>query len=74
MTALAFLSLARTHTGRNGVPQVPTNDQRVHAFRAFQPVQFANAAMTEKFRAIDYARLESLDGSIPTTEIYEENA
>lgn len=42
MSALAFLSLQRTSPRGVGVPQVPTNEERIRAYRAFAPVQFAN--------------------------------
>ncbi|MGV8954810.1 MAG: hypothetical protein ACOH2M_27175 [Cypionkella sp.] len=70
MTALAFLSLSRTHTGRNGVPQVPSNDQRVRAFRAFQPVQYANTVFTLS-PGERYALEQCLDAS-PTTDTLED--
>lgn len=41
MTALTYLSLQRV--GHRHVPHVPSNDERVQAFRRYQPVQFANA-------------------------------
>jgi hypothetical protein len=42
MSSLARLSLARVDGNRH-VPHVPSNDERVQAFRRYQPVQFANA-------------------------------
>lgn len=42
MSSLARLSLARVD-GNRQVPHVPSNDERVQAFRRYQPVQFANA-------------------------------
>lgn len=40
MTSLAFLSIARV--GHRKMPHVPTNTERLQAFRRYQPVQFAN--------------------------------
>jgi hypothetical protein len=52
--SLAHLSIQRV-TG-NRWPHVPSNEQRVQAFRAFQPVQLANAPLTEQLRAIEAAK------------------
>jgi hypothetical protein len=41
MSALAFLSIERVPLGR-APRQPPTNEERVRAFRAFQPVTFAS--------------------------------
>lgn len=41
MSALTYLSLQRV--GHRETPHVPSNDERVRAFRHYQPVQFANA-------------------------------
>ena len=38
---LTYLSLQRV--GHRETPHVPSNDERVRAFRHYQPVQFANA-------------------------------
>lgn len=40
MTSLAFLSISRV--GHRKVPHVPSNTERLQAFRRYQPVQFAN--------------------------------
>ena len=52
--SLAYLSLQRV-TG-NRWPHVPSNEQRVQAFRASQPVQFANAPLNDQLRAIEAAK------------------
>lgn len=41
MTSLAFLSLSRVGHHRK-VPHVPSNTERLQAFRRYQPVVFAN--------------------------------
>ena len=48
MTVLTYLSLqrvSRTH------PRVPSNEERVKAFRAYQPVQQANALFAQRYAA-----------------------
>lgn len=44
MTSLAFLSLSRVGHHRK-VPHVPSNTERLQAFRRYQPVQFANTQL-----------------------------
>lgn len=67
MSALAFLSFQRVPLGRHGVPVVPTNEERVRAYRAYAPVQFANVPLLESIRAAEYARQAAAD-SAPTTD------
>lgn len=45
---LQDLSLVRLHNGR--VPRVPTNAERMAAYRPFLPVQFANAHDWQKYK------------------------
>lgn len=68
MTVLTYLSLQRVtaHTR----PRSPSNDERIKAYRAYQPVQLANAPLTERIRAAEYARAETLDGRYPTTDTH----
>jgi hypothetical protein len=66
---LAYLSLQRVSGHRH--PRAPSNDERVRAYRAYMPVQYANAAMNDQLRAIEYARAACADGSTPTTEDFE---
>lgn len=69
MTALLLpLSLQRVTGHRH--PRVPSNDDRVRAYRAYQPVQFANAMLNDHLRAIEYAKDACADGA-PTTEEYD---
>lgn len=67
---LVGLSLQATRRGRGAtVPPVLTNDERVRAFRAFQPVHFGNAALTDSIRAAQYAR-EAMADAEPTTDVH----
>lgn len=43
MSSLAFLSLARV--GHRKTPHVPSNTERLQAYRRFAPVQFANTQL-----------------------------
>lgn len=48
MSSLAFLSIARVGHSfwrRRKVPHVPTNTERLQAWRTFAPVQFANTVL-----------------------------
>lgn len=74
MTRLAWaplqrLSLVRV-TGARKVPSVPTNEERLAAFKPFQPTQFANARFNGLSRGERYAANESLDNSTPTTDVH----
>lgn len=42
MTVLAFLSIQRTSRTRCGVAQVPSNDDRLRAYRALGPIHIGN--------------------------------
>lgn len=62
---LTHLSVRRLGTHRHRVPTPPTNDERLAAYRAYQPIQFANTPLAERIREADarrYAREQSLDG------------
>lgn len=65
--ALTHLSLARV--GNRRTPQVPTNEDRVKAYRAFAPVQFGNTLFARS-PAERYALAESIDNSTPTTDVH----
>lgn len=74
--SLLRLSLIRAPRVGRHMPPPPTNEERVRAFRAYLPVQLANAPLTASIRAAqearmarEYAERETLDGRIPTTEI-----
>lgn len=74
MTALDKLGgpltgLSFHRAGLRHVPQVPTNEERVRAFRQFQPVQFGNHTLTDSIRAAQYAR-EAMADAAPTTDVY----
>ena len=60
MTLLAHLSLQRVD-GHRRVASVPTNEERVRAFRHYQPVQFANAALNDHLRAIEREASECIE-------------
>lgn len=45
--SLAHLSIQRVDGRRN--PYVPSNAERVRAYRAYQPVQMANAMFTDRY-------------------------
>lgn len=49
MTALTHLSLYRV--GFRATPHVPSNEERIKAFRAYQPVQQANALFAQRYAA-----------------------
>lgn len=53
MTTLAHLSFQRV--GFRSVPSVPTNHERIQAYRALAPVELGNAFFAERFRAHQYA-------------------
>lgn len=74
MTALTHLSLRRVGTHRHRVPHVPTPQERLAAYRAYQPVQFGNAPLTDRIRAIDYARDAMADAAPSTNRFMEPNA
>ena len=62
---LAHLSLTRCG---HRMPHVPDNQERMQAFRALQPVEFANVRFLSEGDL--YAAQEAQDGRYPTTEIY----
>ena len=66
MYELAHLSIQRV--GHRQQPRVPSNDERIKAYRPYQPVQYGNALLADMLRAIEYARAETLDGAYPNTE------
>lgn len=70
MSALAFLSLQRVPLGRMGMPSVPTNEERIRAYRAFAPVQFANNHPWAHTEARRY-ELDAIADSAP--DMTEEN-
>lgn len=53
MTALTSLSLQRV--GFRDVPHVPTNRERIQAYRALAPVELGNAYFAGRFAAARYA-------------------
>lgn len=69
MTALTHLSLRRLGTHRHRVPQPPTNTERLAAFRAHQPVVFANTALADRIRAAAYQR-DAMADAAPTTDVH----
>jgi hypothetical protein len=69
---LAPLSLYRV-TGMRKVPHVPTNTERMQAFRQCQPVQFANAMFTD-IEGREYERQEMLDGRDMQARGFDDNA
>ena len=49
MTVLTYLSLQRVRQHER--PRVPSNEERVKAYRAYQPVQQANALFAQRYAA-----------------------
>ena len=49
MSLLAHLSLQRV--GHRQQPRVPSNDERIKAFRAYQSVQYANTTFAQRYAA-----------------------
>lgn len=47
--SLAHLSIQRVTAHRR--PRVPSNEERIKAFRAYQPVQQANALFAQRYAA-----------------------
>lgn len=66
--SLLSLSFARVD-GNRRMPSVPTNDERMRAYRAATPAQFANQPLSDRIRAAAYARAAMADAA-PSTEHY----
>lgn len=66
MKGLAYLSIERVPPGR-APRQPPTNTDRVRAFRAHQPVVFANACRLPVSRFERYAAEQCADAA-PSTD------
>ena len=76
---LSHLSIQRV--GHRATPRVLTNEERVRAYRPYQPVQFANADAVHRHAAIEgrvlsfgerYALAESIDNSTPSADGFQE--
>jgi len=52
--SLAHLSIQRVDGHRK--PYVPSNAERVRAYRAYQPVQFGNSLLAELLKSIQQGR------------------
>ncbi|HEY1035047.1 MAG TPA: hypothetical protein VGE09_08700 [Pseudoxanthomonas sp.] len=52
--SLAHLSIQRVTAHRR--PRVPSNEERIKAFRAYQPVQFGNSLLAELLKSIQQGR------------------
>lgn len=69
MTRHAFAGLARLSfarvDGHRRVPSVPTNTERLQAFRLYQPVQFANATLASRISAAAYAAAAAAAAASP---------
>ncbi len=63
---LAHLSLQRV--GHRNTPRVPTNEERLRAYRPYLPIDFGNARFLSFGER--YALAESIDNSTPTTDVH----
>jgi len=69
MSSLAFLSIERVLHGR-APRQVPSNDERVRAFRAFAPVVHANSFFRFPRSAHERYAAEACADAEPSTDDY----
>lgn len=72
MASLAFLSLQRVPLGRRGEVRAPSREERVAAYRAQVPAQFANQHPWKWCRPVGAAQVYELDAIADSQPLLDE--